>query len=469
MFKGQARPFKRLRSYPVEIALGLSLLGALNFILFPQDPGFTNVSPHPYWALILAIAIRYGFWGGLSSGLACCLLFVALKLPKIPDPSLFEIINLDLWGRPLMFLAVGAILGEVRQTQIVRQREVSAERDRYKESYEKLLGQYDALSRAKQEIDTRIISQEHTLSTVYEAAQALRSLNQEEIYPAVLDLLKDYLDVSECAIYMLEDEVLRLKSWLGPDHSPPPEVADKGRGMIGQAFAKNKTVVLSEIVEDMEKGGGPIIAAPIASIQDGRVAGVISISSMPFLKFTPESARMVSLIADWCGTSLENALRYKHTKDKLIADEMIDAYTSEYLKDRLVEEFKRSRRYKIPLSLLFLRFPSFGNISDKNREDLLLTLSLVLKNWTRDIDLLFLHDVPGQFVLLLPNTPLQGAKVVAKNIQTTFRSIYAGMGEQDAALAGLGVGVATFSEDLADPGDMLNSAEKDALSVQHAT
>ena len=43
--------------------------------------------------------------------------------------------------------------------------------------------------------DTHIISQEQTVSTLYEAAQSLRSLNEEDIYPSVLVLLRDHVGV----------------------------------------------------------------------------------------------------------------------------------------------------------------------------------------------------------------------------------------------------------------------------------
>jgi diguanylate cyclase (GGDEF)-like protein len=171
---------------------------------------------------------------------------------------------------------------------------------------------------------------------------------------------------------------------------------------------------------------------------------------------------MIALMADWCGESVDNARIYQQTKDKLIADETIDAYTPEYLRQRLEEEFTRARRYDLSLSLLVLEFPKFQGVSDADREDILLTLSLVLKNWTRNIDLLFLGDTPGLFVLLLPNTNLEGGRVVARNIMHTFETLKEGMKEQDSALQDIRMGVSAFSPEMENAEDMLTLAQENA-------
>lgn len=462
------KPGKSHSTWLLEAVLGLAALVAVNLLLYRQDPGFSQASPHPFWIVVVLLAARYGFRAGLASGILAGAAYLVLRAQAVETLDAAQLKSFALWGRPLLFAAVGGLLGEIRQAQIRRYQDLEQSHRQLEGEHEGLQKQYDALITAKQEIDTRIISQEQTLSTLYEAAQGLRSLEEQDIYPTVLELLHDYLKVEDGAVYAIEGDHLRLKNWLGPagaEHPPTPSLDDP---MLGPAVSRRETVSLDMVLAEKAGGETPLIAAPITGIGGRRVLGVLVVWSMPFLKFTPDAVNMVSLMADWCGESMENARLYQQTKDKLIADETIDAYTPEYLRRRLQEEFNRSKRYHLPLSLLLLEFPSFRSISDEDRQDALLTLSLVLKNWTRDIDLLFLGDGPGRFILLLPNTNLEGARVVARNIGNTFSDLREGMSDQDTALEDIRIGVAAFDPEMEDSEQMLDAAAEDAQHVRRA-
>ncbi len=466
MMTPKAKTGKTTSTWLLEAVLGLAAITALNLLLYRQDPGFSQATPHPFWIVVVLLAVRYGFRAGLVSGLLAGGAYIVLRAQTVDTLDMVEIKSFALWGRPLLFVAVGVLLGEIRQSQIRRFNNLDRRHEELRREFAQIQKQYDSLATAKQEIDTRIISQEQTLSTLYEAAQGLRSLEEKDIYPAVLDLLRDYLKVEDSCVYAIEGDHLRLKAHAGPPGSRHEETLPLDAPLVGEAVGRRESVSLEAALAKEPSPNVPLIAAPITGLAGRKVLGVLVVWDMPFIKFTPDAVNMVSLMADWCGESAENARLHQQTKDKLIADETIDAYTPEYLLLRLSEEFNRSRRYHLPLSLMMLEFPHFQEVSDDDREDVLLTLSLVLKNWTRDIDLLFLDERPGRFVLLLPNTNLEGARVVAKNITTTFVSLREGMGEQDTALQDVRLGVSAFDQDMKDPEEMLQSAKEDAHRVR---
>ena len=137
-------------SYALEILLGLALLSALNFYFFPDRPGFAGISPHPYWVVVLPVAARYGFFGGVWSGAAAGALYFILRAMAIPDVSLLDISVFEFWGLPLFFLVGGVVLGEIRQVQIRRQLEMVVERDDAKHALDRLENQYRTLAEAKE-------------------------------------------------------------------------------------------------------------------------------------------------------------------------------------------------------------------------------------------------------------------------------------------------------------------------------
>lgn len=355
------------------------------------------MAPHPYWIVVLLTATRYGFGGGAFAGVLASILFLLFKTLSIPDISVADFKTLSMWGKPILFFLVGVVLGEMRQLHIKEYDELAEKRDVYKNAFEKIKIKFDVLSEAKQEVDTKILSQESTLGTLYEAAQGLRTLSAESIYPAVLEILREFMEVDDCSIYLLEGTNFKLDTAIRTGKSYLPDTVPMDEGLMAIAASEKKAVSIRDVASTESMPGGIIISAPILADNQRHVVGVLNVEKMPFLKFTSDSVRVAGLVADWCGSSVENATVFAATKSKLIADELIDAYTYEYFKRRLKEEFIRARRYKLDLSLIMLEFPGLSNASDEGRDEVLMAFSMILKNQIREIDILFISEKPGAF------------------------------------------------------------------------
>src|SRR5919199_5380839 len=53
-----------------EIVIGLAVLVAINLLFFRTDNwGFFDANPHPFWLIILPIAVRYGALPAYVAGL----------------------------------------------------------------------------------------------------------------------------------------------------------------------------------------------------------------------------------------------------------------------------------------------------------------------------------------------------------------------------------------------------------------
>ncbi len=451
-----------------EAFTGVIGLTVINLIFFRTDPGFINVSPHPYWLVVILTASRYGFSAGAFSGLLTALMYLGFATLLVPDISLVDFKSLGMWGKPALFFIVGVIIGEMKELSIKEYDVLSEERDAYKDAFNKIKTKFDVLREAKQEIDTRIISQENTLGTLYEAAQGLRTLNQESIFPAVLEILRDFMSVEDCSVYLLEGDEFKLNTAIRHGKSILPDRMPYTEGLMGIAAEDKRAVSIKDVATAHMAPSGIIISAPILADNLKHVVGVLNVEKMPFMKFNSDSVRVAGLVADWCGSSIENATLFKDTKDKLIADEMIDAYTYDYFKRRLREEFIRSRRYELDLSLILLEFPSMENASDEGREEVLMAFSMILKNQIREIDILFLNNKPGSFFLILPTTPPAGARVVVKNILSAFRALSMMAFESDESLVEIKAGVAGYSKEMEDPMEMVTAVEGDVVSVLFA-
>ncbi len=440
------------RSLVVDLVLILVLLAAVNIIFLRGDPGLLDVNPHPLWFVVVFIAMFHGFAGGITAGILCGGLLFGLEIWSVPDVSLIEVRQASMWARPLGMAVLGVILGELRQVQMRTLAGSESERQRLGRELGRLEAQYKALREVKEEIDNRIIGQEQTLSTLYQAAQALRSLDEGDIAPAVLGLARDYMGMEAGAILMRDNGNLKAKASLEGcaerllAHDPLPAAVLETL-KTGVAFTLNRAMTQGG------NGGDVLICAPIALKENAPPDGVLVVERLPFIKFNQEAVRIAELLADWCGTSTANARTHQEARAKMITDDYIEAYTPMYLPRRLREEFARARRYSVPLSLLYIRLPRAD--TPQARHELLTKFGLAAKETVRVVDLLFLCEREGDFVLVLPNTPLEGAHVVNRNLTALFTSL---LPEKDRDTHVLSIGTSCMSMNPPDHETMLQTA-----------
>lgn len=126
----------------------------------------------------------------------------------------------------------------------------------------------------------------------------------------------------------------------------------------------------------------------------------------------------------------------------------------ERLLDRLaIHEMTRARRYEHPLTLLLVDIDNWSalNVERGKRSacEQFTALAIRIRRLLRDVDAIGLHG-DGQLAILLPETPLDGALVVAGRIAEAAR--------EDVGLA-VRVGAAVFPDDSVSVDGLLQEAE----------
>lgn len=103
-------------------------------------------------------------------------------------------------------------------------------------------------------------------------------------------------------------------------------------------------------------------------------------------------------------------------------DPLTEIYNRRKFSEVLDEQIQISRRYKNPLSLLLCDLDSFKNINDKYGhqmgDDVLIKFASIVKNNLRITDF-YARWGGEEFIMLLPQTYLDEAKIVAEKIRIT--------------------------------------------------
>ena len=199
-------------------------------------------------------------------------------------------------------------------------------------------------------------------------------------------------------------------------------------------------------------------------LRDGEVlkGGIIVCDAVPDLS---ESKSLTDLryLCDQIALGFENACRYHDAQELMYTDDLTGLYNHRYMQVSLSHEIRRSQRYGLKFSLLFLDLDRFKEINDSYGHlagsAALKEVGRLLIDCVRDVDTLFRFG-GDEFAAILVETDDETARVVAERIRKVI--------EEHAFLAGQGTpsfvtvtaGFATFPTDATEKEQLLDLADR---------
>ncbi|MEZ5988216.1 MAG: hypothetical protein R3F30_03680 [Planctomycetota bacterium] len=103
-----------------------------------------------------------------------------------------------------------------------------------------------------------------------------------------------------------------------------------------------------------------------------------------------------------------------------VTDPQSGLYNTGFMAFKLEEEVKRSRRFRLPLSVLILDLPLMRELDEEARTEALVTVSGRLLTECRDIDFMGRFD-ESSFLMLLPCTGPVGARISSRACSGSWR------------------------------------------------
>jgi diguanylate cyclase (GGDEF)-like protein len=144
-----------------------------------------------------------------------------------------------------------------------------------------------------------------------------------------------------------------------------------------------------------------------------------------------------------------------------IADGLTRAFNRRYLMDFLAREISRCRRHERPLALLLVDVDHYKHINDRfghaAGDHVLRELAGLMGELVRREECLARHG-GDEFALVLPETPAEGARIVAERIRERIEQHpFVWNGEALSVTASLGV--AGLEPEISDPESLLAAAD----------
>lgn len=117
----------------------------------------------------------------------------------------------------------------------------------------------------------------------------------------------------------------------------------------------------------------------------------------------------------------------ERASDRKLIDEGTGAFNARFAEEALNKEIARARQHSIPLSVIHFDLDDFAIINkkfgDMVGDHILREISDLFKTMSRASDV-FARVGGDEFVILLPQTTTQGAKIVAERIRSVFENTY---------------------------------------------
>ena len=154
-------------------------------------------------------------------------------------------------------------------------------------------------------------------------------------------------------------------------------------------------------------------------IVGGKANGVLGVRPQSGT-LSPDRRRIVEAVAALLAVSIKNAQLFREVKDNSVKDALTGCFTRGHAIDVIDAELRRARRSQTPVSLIMFDLDHFKDVNDRYGhlcgDAVLSAVGKRMKEVLRGSDLKCRYG-GEEFLVLLPETPLHGARRVAETLR----------------------------------------------------
>jgi two-component system, cell cycle response regulator len=301
---------------------------------------------------------------------------------------------------------------------------------------------------------------------LFQVSQTIANcLELDRIYQLLMDALGKEVGVGRGLGYFSDAGHLVLHEVKG--------VAEANASLLGQAVISECDLIddggniatLKDFLPDgVDYGEGVREAMCLYIRHKSALQGVIVLLNDPGQPFPKDANRKnLTFLLDQASLALDNAARYNFAKDLLYIDELTGLYNYRYLDVVLERELKRSERYGSNLSVLFLDIDLFKMVNDLFGHligsRVLREVGILLRKSVRDVDAVIRYG-GDEYTIVLVETGIEGATVVAERIRHTVEAHTFGRGDGLAIKLTVSLGYACSPDDATTKAELLEMADQ---------
>ncbi|HKP45796.1 MAG TPA: sensor domain-containing diguanylate cyclase [Pyrinomonadaceae bacterium] len=205
--------------------------------------------------------------------------------------------------------------------------------------------------------------------------------------------------------------------------------------------------------------GHHVVAVPLVCGE--RVLGVLE-ARRQHKSFKKSEATLLDALSLPIASALANAVRIGEAERLSQTDDLTKLHNARYLRQFLLNEIRRARRYGSSVAALFLDLDDFKQVNDAHGHlagsHVLMEMAAVILSSIRDTDAVARYG-GDEFVIVLPDTGIDLAGTVAERIREKIANHFFTAGRNLKLSLTASFGVAAFPEHASSPQQLIACAD----------
>jgi diguanylate cyclase (GGDEF)-like protein len=454
----------RVRRIGHYTLLSYSLAG-LNWLVCVIVVGLTGGFPSLFWLLFVLGAVQGGlFMGRLGAGLNAFFAGFALMLPVLIRGGISLEIVIDIVLLVVMLLSLGLITAKATALMLSERSKFMLAEEALRQTNVRL-----AIALAAQEEQSR----ESALLT--EMADLLQACTVvEETFAIISHYVRRLFPLQNGTLFLFDpdrDVLEAATSWGEPDPAgshmlfTPNQCWALQRGQIHWLDDPSSGLRCGHLSGSL---AGQYVCVPL--IAQGEIVGVLHMQNQradPSHGPEPvrDLARSIStakIAGEQIASAITNLRLRADLRNQSIRDPLTGLFNRRYLEETLEREIHRAIRDKFPISLIFIDIDHFKTFNDAYGHEMgdavLKAFGAFLAAQVR------FEDIPcryggEEFIIVLPDAPLEVARLRAEAIREGVKALEVETGEQVLGHITLSLGVSGVPECEARGETLLRAAD----------
>jgi len=289
--------------------------------LFGDGSRFLGISPHPFWIIILLMIVQYGTKEAILATFFSTLFLYTDNIPRqlVQESAFAYQFRLSL--TPFLWFASSFVLGELRMRIQTRLEDAERERDTALEHASAITENYEVLKAMKENLESRLAGQIHTVAATYDSVKELESLEPVQILLRLDKVVISALNPAKFSVFACGPNGLEAMTSEGWEPDDPYRRRFTDKDALFQEVVTNQRILSVINKEDRkvlsEEG---VMAAPLIDTNEGSVFGMLKIEEIDFFKIDIGNLETFSGLCSLIGTAYSNAVKYTNAVKNTIYD-----------------------------------------------------------------------------------------------------------------------------------------------------
>jgi len=339
-------------------------------------------------------------------------------------------------------------------------------------------------NRIIEETNVQLESRIRELSLLFSASRLFNSsLRLDEVLENLCKMVGQTLSIDRFAVYLRDQDqgnfAVRGTHGIGDETGALFEQTLEENEILQTVSRERRSIYIRDLTQDPrsrslhERLGlcGSLLAIPVVAARE--VIGVMYFNRPAVNAFHIDELSLLQVISNIAAIAIRNASLYEITEELAVHDPLTGLLNRRTLEEQLENEWERSRRFDVPLSVIMIDVDHFKQFNDEHGHsvgDLVLEATARgLSDELRKVDTLGRYG-GEEFLAVLPRTDLDQARAVAEKLRQRVAEqlVPRADGGEEPLRITLSGGVACTTQDAPSSAGLLDMADYALLGAKQA-